>query len=135
MNISHQSSSTKQSEDSCVKEIRGLSRREFIALASASALVATAGCRGEKSMTERKEASTNELVELSAVDVVAKLRNGEITAERYAAAILEQCQRGKTLNAFSSRYRRNECWRRREPLTVSVVQEQGWVGCTDCRFR
>jgi indoleacetamide hydrolase len=100
MNISHQSSSTKQSEDSCVREIRELSRREFIALASASALVATAGCRGEKSMTQRKEASTNELVELSAVDVVAKLRNGEITAERYAAALLEQCQRGRALNAF-----------------------------------
>jgi hypothetical protein len=47
---------------------RGLSRREFIALASASALAATAGCRNEKPITKRKEASTNELLELSAVD-------------------------------------------------------------------
>ncbi len=99
MQASHQSS-TKQLEESCVTEIRGLSRREFIALASASALAATAGYRGEKSMTERKEASTNELVELSAVDVVAKLRNGEVTAERYALAILERCGQGKALNAF-----------------------------------
>jgi indoleacetamide hydrolase len=51
-------------------------------------------------MTERKEVSNNELLELSALDVVAKLRNGEVTAERYAAAILERCQRGKPLNAF-----------------------------------
>jgi mandelamide amidase len=83
-----------------VQEICGLSRREFIALASASALAAATGCRGEKSMTERMEASTRELVELSAVDVVAKLRDGEVTAERYAAAILERCQKGKILNAF-----------------------------------
>jgi mandelamide amidase len=98
MNISQ--SSAKQSEESSVTENHGLSRREFITLASASALAATAGCRGEKSMTERKEPSTNELVELSAVDVVAKLRNGDVTAERYATAILERCQQGSTLNAF-----------------------------------
>jgi indoleacetamide hydrolase len=90
----------KTIEESSVTENRGLSRREFIALASASALAATAACTDEKSITERKEASTTELVELSAVDVVAKLRNGEVTAERYASAILERCQQGKKLNAF-----------------------------------
>jgi len=83
-----------------MREIRGLSRREFVALASASAVAAAVGCRSEKSMTERKEPSTNELVELSAVEVVAKLRNGEVTAERYATALLERCQQGKALNAF-----------------------------------
>lgn len=51
-------------------------------------------------MKESKEASTDELLELSAVDVVAKIRNGEVSAERYAAAILGRCQQGKTLNAF-----------------------------------
>jgi indoleacetamide hydrolase len=81
-------------------ENRGLSRREFMALASASALAAATSCRGEKSMTERNQALTNELLELSAVDAVAKLRNGEVTAERYASALLERCQQGKTLNAF-----------------------------------
>ena len=83
-----------------MREIRGLSRREFIALASASVVAAAAGCRSEKSVTERKEPSTNELVELSAVDAVARLRNGEVTAERYATALLERCQQGKALNAF-----------------------------------
>ncbi len=51
-------------------------------------------------MAERKKASTNELLELTAVDIVSKLRNGEVTAERYATAVLERCQRGKSLNAF-----------------------------------
>jgi len=51
-------------------------------------------------MTEQKEISNSELLELSAVDVVAKLRNGEVTAERYATALLKQCQQGKALNAF-----------------------------------
>ena len=51
-------------------------------------------------MTEHKEVSNSELLELSAVDVVAKLKNGELTAERYAAAILERCQQGNKLNAF-----------------------------------
>jgi len=81
-------------------EIHGLSRREFIALASASAMAAAAGWRGEKPMAERTEAAKSELVGLSAVDAVAKLRNGEVSAERYAAALLERCQQGKALNAF-----------------------------------
>jgi indoleacetamide hydrolase len=51
-------------------------------------------------MTHPNQASTDELLELSAVEVVAKLRNGDVTAERYAAAILERCQQGKALNAF-----------------------------------
>jgi indoleacetamide hydrolase len=99
MNISHQST-TKQSEESGMTEVHGLSRREFIALASASAAAVAVGRRGEKPMTERKEASKSELVGLSAVEAVAKLRNGEVTAERYAGALLEQCQQGKALNAF-----------------------------------
>jgi Asp-tRNA(Asn)/Glu-tRNA(Gln) amidotransferase A subunit family amidase len=51
-------------------------------------------------MTEHKEAWTAELLELSAVDVLARLRKGEVTAERYATAILERCQQGQALNAF-----------------------------------
>lgn len=50
-------------------------------------------------MAKGKE-STSELSELSAVDAVARLRRGEVTAERYAAALLERCHRGKALNAF-----------------------------------
>ena len=51
-------------------------------------------------MTERKDVPNNDLLELSAVDAVARLRNGEVTAERYASAILERCELGSRLNAF-----------------------------------
>src|ERR1035438_5607639 len=78
----------------------GLSRRRFVALASASAAATAVGWRGQKAMAERKEVTTNEWVELSATEALAKLRKGEVTAERYAAALLERCQQGKALNAF-----------------------------------
>ena len=51
-------------------------------------------------MTEHNDASTNELLKLSAVEAVTRLKNGEFTAERYASAILERCQQCKGLNAF-----------------------------------
>ena len=77
-----------------------LSRREFVALATASVAAAATGCTNQKPMKDRKEASTSKLVELSAIEAVARLRNGEVTAERYAAALLERCQQSKALNAF-----------------------------------
>jgi Asp-tRNA(Asn)/Glu-tRNA(Gln) amidotransferase A subunit family amidase len=40
------------------------------------------------------------VLELSAVDAVAAMQNGSLTAEHYASALLEQCDRGKSLNAF-----------------------------------
>ncbi len=90
----------KKSGESSVTENRGLSRREFIALTSATALTAATSCRSARSTPEPKEALSDQLLALTAVDVVAKLRNGEITAERYASALLEQCEKGKALNAF-----------------------------------
>jgi Asp-tRNA(Asn)/Glu-tRNA(Gln) amidotransferase A subunit family amidase len=76
-----------------------LSRREFIVTASAAA-AATAigrGCQGPKTAPA---VSPAELLELSAVDAVAALTRGDVTAERYASALLAQCERGKPLNAF-----------------------------------
>lgn len=40
------------------------------------------------------------LLALSAGDAVTAMRRGSLTAERYAAALLDQCDRGKALNAF-----------------------------------
>jgi hypothetical protein len=37
---------------------------------------------------------------MSAVDAVETMRAGSLSAERYASALLEQCERGKALNAF-----------------------------------
>lgn len=69
-------------------------------LASASTVVAAAGCKNQGEMTEPRRTPMNDLVELSAIDAIARIRNGEVTAERYAAALLERCQQCKALNAF-----------------------------------
>jgi indoleacetamide hydrolase len=44
--------------------------------------------------------SSANILEMSAVDAVAAMQNGSLTAERYAMALLEQCERGKASNAF-----------------------------------
>jgi mandelamide amidase len=76
----------------------GVSRREFIVGASA-AVVGAVGCRSQGPSTA-PEVNSAELLELSAVDAVARLARGDITAERYASALLAQCERRKPLNAF-----------------------------------
>ena len=40
------------------------------------------------------------LVEMSAVDAVAGMRGGSMSAEQYALALLDQCERRQALNAF-----------------------------------
>lgn len=40
------------------------------------------------------------MIELSACDVVAAMRAGDVSAEAYAEALLTQCETGRDLNAF-----------------------------------
>jgi mandelamide amidase len=47
-------------------------------------------------------AMTKSLIDLSATDAVAAMRQGDMTAEAYASALLERCEAGKHLNAFIS---------------------------------
>ena len=75
----------------------GVSRRQFVLGAAAlsggsSALAQTA--------PQKRSSSSSNLLDLSATDAVAAMRDGSLTAERYAQALLEQCERGKALNAF-----------------------------------
>ena len=70
-----------------------VTRREFIAAAAA-----VLGCGAESSSAAA--ANSDELIDLSAEDAVAALKRGDITAERYATALLAQCERGELLNAF-----------------------------------
>lgn len=44
----------------------------------------------------------SDLLNLSATAAVKSMRSGELTAERYAAALLAQCRAGESLNAFIS---------------------------------
>jgi mandelamide amidase len=75
------------------------SRREFLFWSAALASGA-AGCGGTE--TESGKAMAISLTDLSATDAVAAMRQGDITAEAYAIALLERCEAGKHLNAFIS---------------------------------
>jgi Asp-tRNA(Asn)/Glu-tRNA(Gln) amidotransferase A subunit family amidase len=44
--------------------------------------------------------STGSLIELTATEAVPLLRSGELSAERYAQALLDQCRKQRALNAF-----------------------------------
>jgi mandelamide amidase len=78
---------------------RNLSRRRFITVTSAAASAAVIG-RKSQSPQSAPAMNPEELIDMSAVDAVAALRHGDITAERYASALLTQCELEKTLNAF-----------------------------------
>jgi len=73
------------------------SRREFLRLGAALAAGATACGEPE---TPILTMTTNELTELPAVDAVRAMRDGDLEAEDYAAALLKRCDAGKHLNAF-----------------------------------
>ena len=76
-------------------------RRSF--LGKASAIVAAQTAVGLS--LRRADAATASLAELSAVEAVAAMRNGDVKAEDYARALLERCDALKSLNAFISRDR------------------------------
>jgi Asp-tRNA(Asn)/Glu-tRNA(Gln) amidotransferase A subunit family amidase len=73
------------------------SRRDFL-LSSAGALSAT--LLGNWVSTGRAKDVENDLAELSVVTAAAAIRKGDVSAERYAAALLARCDRLNRLNAF-----------------------------------
>jgi mandelamide amidase len=72
-----------------------ISRRTFVTVAAAHAVALGAG-----SDLLRALAQPEELWALSATEAVAAMTRGEITAERYASALLARCQAARSLNAF-----------------------------------
>ena len=78
---------------------RRVTRRRFIQVTSLAAAAGAVGCRTQNPNVAPTP-STTELLELSAVDAISKLKRGDLTAERYASALLAQCERCKPLNAF-----------------------------------
>lgn len=67
----------------------GLSRRVFIAASA-----------GVNAVLAAPVTRSSDLLELSATEAVGAMRKGELTSERYTTALLDQCERGKALNAF-----------------------------------
>jgi indoleacetamide hydrolase len=73
-----------------------ISRRRL--LADASGVLAAAAAFGRTG----RAAPAADLTALSAIDAVGAMTRGELTAERYATALLERCRAGASLNAFIS---------------------------------
>jgi secreted PhoX family phosphatase len=75
---------------------RVINRREFlrgsVALASAAAVASLAPVLAH--------ADTSNLTALTATQAVAAMKQGDITAEAYANALLQRCAALKDLNAF-----------------------------------
>lgn len=76
-----------------------VSRRDFLALSVALASGATGCGRGRDKSSGKM---TNALTDLTALDAVTAMRNGDMTAEAYANALIDRCEAGKHLNAFIS---------------------------------
>ncbi|HLN48450.1 MAG TPA: amidase family protein [Steroidobacteraceae bacterium] len=72
-------------------------RRSFVLGAAAATTVAAA--RG-LTAAGSNQTQMSHLIELSAAEAVAQMSRGELTAERYAEALLERCHNARELNAF-----------------------------------
>jgi Asp-tRNA(Asn)/Glu-tRNA(Gln) amidotransferase A subunit family amidase len=71
------------------------SRRKFLLATAANALTVATATNEIGAMAQSKE-----LWELSAVDAIAAMKRGEMTAERYASTLLARCKAAESLNAF-----------------------------------
>jgi Asp-tRNA(Asn)/Glu-tRNA(Gln) amidotransferase A subunit family amidase len=81
-----------------VSEHRDISRRAFVLGTAAS--VAVPAARAKVPADGPSARGMSDLSNLSAVDAVAHMSEGSLTAERYAQALLARCQSAHALNAF-----------------------------------
>lgn len=75
----------------------GTTRREFVVLCIALASSMTA-CR--KADEHMGTTMTTPITDLGATEAVAAMRRGDLSAEDYAAALLDRCEQARNLNAF-----------------------------------
>src|SRR5437763_1349940 len=73
-----------------------MTRRQFVAQTAAAVALSGSGAPGQAHAAPLKET----LLALTATQAARALRRGEISAESYASALLAQCKRGASLNAF-----------------------------------
>ena len=74
------------------------SRRQF--MGSAFSVAAMSFNRTSFATLKSDVGKHREILELSATQALQLIRDGELTSERYAAALLAQCERNSALNAF-----------------------------------
>jgi|SRR5579859_3541704 len=79
-----------------VSRLERLSRRAFVV----GTVAAAAAAADNIAPRNPKPAVSTELAELSACDAVQSMVRGDLTAERYAGALLARCESQRALNAF-----------------------------------
>src|SRR5277367_4779812 len=75
-------------------------RRRFLSatpvgVSALSAYAMSGGIQAEAAPSESRD-----LLELTATETVSLLRSGDLSAEKYAQALLDQCRKHRALNAF-----------------------------------
>ena len=75
-------------------------RRRFLLGAPLGVSALSAFTVSEADEAEAAPSEGRDLLELTATEVVPLLRSGDLSAERYAQALLDQCRKHRALNAF-----------------------------------
>src|SRR5215472_1468957 len=75
-------------------------RRRFILTTPLGVSALTAVAAGSHNVAEAAPNNNASLAELTATEAVPLLRSGDLSAERYAQVLLEQCRKHLALNAF-----------------------------------
>jgi indoleacetamide hydrolase len=83
-----------------MSELICVSRRMFIEAAAAMTAIGVAPKVHGVAMQLVPDSDSAQLLELSAVEAVARMSRGEMTAERYAGVLLKRCEALHALNAF-----------------------------------
>lgn len=78
----------------------GTTRRRFLLSMPLSVSAVPVYTMSRASQANAAPDDGGSLVELSATEAVSLLRSGELSAERYAQALLDQCRKHRALNAF-----------------------------------
>jgi mandelamide amidase len=73
------------------------SRRNFLLRSTAALAMGSLNVRATASAVQPESAG---LIELSAAEAVRQMSRGELSCERYAAALLARCEAGRSLNAW-----------------------------------
>jgi len=76
------------------------SRRSFVIGASATVAIGATPATMSALSADKNAADAAQLAALGAVEAVAHMARGELSAERYAAVLLERCAATRALNAF-----------------------------------
>jgi indoleacetamide hydrolase len=87
--------------EAAMRRPHSCTRREFVFTSLTGIAALAYNIRTASSQDTRSASDTDvELLDLTATEAVQRLRNGDLSAERYAGVLLSQCEKQGKLNAF-----------------------------------